>query len=83
MFSFFRKSQDSKKVTVPEREADGFVIVGKWRFCIEWLLSSLECKNLFEVLGPNEMLRETMIKIVWNSYFPEGINIPSLIIWTK
>uniref|UniRef100_A0A8B9FF18 UBAP1-MVB12-associated (UMA) domain containing 1 n=1 Tax=Amazona collaria TaxID=241587 RepID=A0A8B9FF18_9PSIT len=29
MFSFFRKSQDSKKVTVPEREADGFVIVGK------------------------------------------------------
>ncbi|KAM4686167.1 UBAP1-MVB12-associated (UMA)-domain containing protein 1 isoform 4-T14 [Amazona ochrocephala] len=27
MFSFFRKSQDSKKVTVPEREADGFVIV--------------------------------------------------------
>nr|XP_025955282.1 UBAP1-MVB12-associated (UMA)-domain containing protein 1 isoform X1 [Dromaius novaehollandiae] len=28
MFSFFRKSQDSKKVTVPEREADGFVIVG-------------------------------------------------------
>ncbi|XP_009703792.1 PREDICTED: uncharacterized protein LOC104165758, partial [Cariama cristata] len=29
MFSFFRKSQDSKKVTVPEREADGFVIVGR------------------------------------------------------
>uniref|UniRef100_A0A674GRU9 UBAP1-MVB12-associated (UMA) domain containing 1 n=1 Tax=Taeniopygia guttata TaxID=59729 RepID=A0A674GRU9_TAEGU len=29
MFSFFRKGQDSKKVTVPEREADGFVIVGK------------------------------------------------------
>ncbi|XP_054045351.1 UBAP1-MVB12-associated (UMA)-domain containing protein 1 isoform X3 [Rissa tridactyla] len=29
MFSFFRKSQDSKKVTVPEREADGFVIVGE------------------------------------------------------
>ncbi|NWX45427.1 UMAD1 protein, partial [Steatornis caripensis] len=28
MFSFFRKSQDSKKVTVSEREADGFVIVG-------------------------------------------------------
>nr|XP_021137396.1 UBAP1-MVB12-associated (UMA)-domain containing protein 1 isoform X4 [Columba livia] len=28
MFSFFRKSQDSKKVTVPDREADGFVIVG-------------------------------------------------------
>ncbi|XP_027766739.1 UBAP1-MVB12-associated (UMA)-domain containing protein 1 [Empidonax traillii] len=28
MFSFFRKSQESKKVTVPEREADGFVIVG-------------------------------------------------------
>ncbi|NWX84500.1 UMAD1 protein, partial [Nothoprocta pentlandii] len=28
MFSFFRKSQDSKKVVVPEREADGFVIVG-------------------------------------------------------
>ncbi|XP_066052988.1 UBAP1-MVB12-associated (UMA)-domain containing protein 1 [Chamaea fasciata] len=28
MFSFFRKSQDSKKVTAPEREADGFVIVG-------------------------------------------------------
>ncbi|NXB25287.1 UMAD1 protein, partial [Rhagologus leucostigma] len=28
MFSFFRKSQDSKKATVPEREADGFVIVG-------------------------------------------------------
>ncbi|NWZ03415.1 UMAD1 protein, partial [Loxia curvirostra] len=28
MFSFFRKSQDSKKVPVPEREADGFVIVG-------------------------------------------------------
>ncbi|NXF01552.1 UMAD1 protein, partial [Smithornis capensis] len=28
MFSFFRKTQDSKKVTVPEREADGFVIVG-------------------------------------------------------
>nr|XP_009934457.1 PREDICTED: uncharacterized protein LOC104330904 [Opisthocomus hoazin] len=28
MFSFFRKSQDSKKVAVPEREADGFVIVG-------------------------------------------------------
>lgn len=36
MFSFFRKSQDSKKVTVPEREADGFVIVGKWCFCIKW-----------------------------------------------
>ncbi|RLW11605.1 hypothetical protein DV515_00001549 [Chloebia gouldiae] len=29
MFSFFRKSQDSKKVTGPEREADGFVIVDK------------------------------------------------------
>ncbi|NWV37775.1 UMAD1 protein, partial [Grantiella picta] len=28
MFSFFRKGQDSKKVAVPEREADGFVIVG-------------------------------------------------------
>ncbi|XP_065587300.1 UBAP1-MVB12-associated (UMA)-domain containing protein 1 [Cyrtonyx montezumae] len=28
MFSFFRKSQDSKKITVQEREADGFVIVG-------------------------------------------------------
>ncbi|NXK87334.1 UMAD1 protein, partial [Formicarius rufipectus] len=28
MFSFFRKSQDSKKVAAPEREADGFVIVG-------------------------------------------------------
>ncbi|NXN77083.1 UMAD1 protein, partial [Bombycilla garrulus] len=28
MFNFFRKSQDSKKVTVPERETDGFVIVG-------------------------------------------------------
>ncbi|NWI21421.1 UMAD1 protein, partial [Crypturellus soui] len=28
MFSFFRKSQESKKVAVPEREADGFVIVG-------------------------------------------------------
>ncbi|NWT96816.1 UMAD1 protein, partial [Urocynchramus pylzowi] len=28
MFSFFRKSQESKKVTVPEKEADGFVIVG-------------------------------------------------------
>ncbi|XP_064023271.1 UBAP1-MVB12-associated (UMA)-domain containing protein 1 [Pogoniulus pusillus] len=28
MFSFFRKSQESKKITVPEREADGFVIVG-------------------------------------------------------
>ncbi|KAM4907870.1 UBAP1-MVB12-associated (UMA)-domain containing protein 1 isoform 2-T5 [Sylvia borin] len=28
MFSFFRKSQDSKKITAPEREADGFVIVG-------------------------------------------------------
>ncbi|NXO26322.1 UMAD1 protein, partial [Cisticola juncidis] len=28
MFSFFRKSQDSKKVTAPEREADGFVLVG-------------------------------------------------------
>lgn len=34
MFSFFRKSQDSKKVMVPEREADGFVIVGKWSFCM-------------------------------------------------
>lgn len=29
MFSFFRKGQDSKKITVQEREADGFVIVGK------------------------------------------------------
>ncbi|NXI46288.1 UMAD1 protein, partial [Galbula dea] len=29
MFSFFRKSQDTKKVPVPEREADGFVIVGE------------------------------------------------------
>ncbi|NXN99304.1 UMAD1 protein, partial [Rhinopomastus cyanomelas] len=28
MFSFFRKSQESKKVPVAEREADGFVIVG-------------------------------------------------------
>lgn len=28
MFSFFRKSQESKKIAVPEREADGFVIVG-------------------------------------------------------
>uniref|UniRef100_A0A669QPM0 UBAP1-MVB12-associated (UMA) domain containing 1 n=1 Tax=Phasianus colchicus TaxID=9054 RepID=A0A669QPM0_PHACC len=28
MFSFFRKGQDSKKITVQEREADGFVIVG-------------------------------------------------------
>ncbi|NWV54767.1 UMAD1 protein, partial [Daphoenositta chrysoptera] len=28
MFSFFRRSQDSKKVTLSEREADGFVIVG-------------------------------------------------------
>uniref|UniRef100_A0A803YHM2 Uncharacterized protein n=1 Tax=Meleagris gallopavo TaxID=9103 RepID=A0A803YHM2_MELGA len=27
MFSFFRKGQDSKKITVQEREADGFVIV--------------------------------------------------------
>ncbi|XP_035172995.1 UBAP1-MVB12-associated (UMA)-domain containing protein 1 [Oxyura jamaicensis] len=29
MFGFFRKSQDSKKIAVPEREADGFVIVGE------------------------------------------------------
>ncbi|XP_074842308.1 UBAP1-MVB12-associated (UMA)-domain containing protein 1 isoform X1 [Carettochelys insculpta] len=28
MFTFFRKSQDSKKVSLPEREADGFVLVG-------------------------------------------------------
>uniref|UniRef100_A0A8C9L9K0 Uncharacterized protein n=1 Tax=Pavo cristatus TaxID=9049 RepID=A0A8C9L9K0_PAVCR len=26
MFSFFRKGQDTKKITVQEREADGFVI---------------------------------------------------------
>lgn len=69
MFSFFRKSQDSKKVTVPEREADGFVIVGKWCFCIKWFLSSLKCKILFEMLRPNEMLREAMIKIAQKSYF--------------
>ncbi|XP_075778437.1 UBAP1-MVB12-associated (UMA)-domain containing protein 1 isoform X2 [Pelodiscus sinensis] len=28
MFNFFRKSQDSKRVSLPEREADGFVLVG-------------------------------------------------------
>nr|XP_033786915.1 UBAP1-MVB12-associated (UMA)-domain containing protein 1 [Geotrypetes seraphini]XP_033786916.1 UBAP1-MVB12-associated (UMA)-domain containing protein 1 [Geotrypetes seraphini] len=28
MFSFFRKSQDSKKALVAEREADGFVLLG-------------------------------------------------------
>ncbi|XP_067418239.1 UBAP1-MVB12-associated (UMA)-domain containing protein 1 [Emydura macquarii macquarii] len=28
MFNFFRKSQDSKKVSLPEREADGFVLLG-------------------------------------------------------
>ncbi|XP_021241640.1 UBAP1-MVB12-associated (UMA)-domain containing protein 1 isoform X1 [Numida meleagris] len=28
MLSWLRKSQDSKKITVQEREADGFVIVG-------------------------------------------------------
>lgn len=29
MFSFFRKSQDTKKVLVTEKEADGFVVLGK------------------------------------------------------
>ncbi|NXA19592.1 UMAD1 protein, partial [Ibidorhyncha struthersii] len=58
MFSFFRKSQDSKKVTVPEREADGFVIVGKWYFGIKCFLLSLKCRNFFEMLRSNEMLRE-------------------------
>ncbi|XP_019389316.1 PREDICTED: UBAP1-MVB12-associated (UMA)-domain containing protein 1 isoform X1 [Crocodylus porosus] len=28
MLSFFRKNQDTKKVSVPEREVDGFVFVG-------------------------------------------------------
>ncbi|CAM4519143.1 unnamed protein product [Lepidochelys olivacea] len=28
MFNFFRKSHDSKKVPLPEIEADGFVLVG-------------------------------------------------------
>ncbi|XP_029444807.1 UBAP1-MVB12-associated (UMA)-domain containing protein 1 [Rhinatrema bivittatum] len=28
MFNFFRKSQDSKRVLAPEREADGFVLLG-------------------------------------------------------
>nr|XP_042712746.1 UBAP1-MVB12-associated (UMA)-domain containing protein 1 isoform X5 [Chrysemys picta bellii] len=27
MFNFFRKTQDSKKVSLPEREADGFVLL--------------------------------------------------------
>uniref|UniRef100_A0A8V5H7C9 Uncharacterized protein n=1 Tax=Melopsittacus undulatus TaxID=13146 RepID=A0A8V5H7C9_MELUD len=44
MFSFFRKSQDSKKVTVPEREADGFVIVGK-RHRSQLSVSSAEVGN--------------------------------------
>ncbi|KAM4688405.1 UBAP1-MVB12-associated (UMA)-domain containing protein 1 [Discoglossus pictus] len=29
MFSFFRKSQDTKKSMVPEKEADGFVLLGQ------------------------------------------------------
>ncbi|XP_038624169.1 UBAP1-MVB12-associated (UMA)-domain containing protein 1 [Tachyglossus aculeatus] len=28
MFSFFRKTPDPKKTSVPEREADGFVLLG-------------------------------------------------------
>ncbi|NXJ10864.1 UMAD1 protein, partial [Odontophorus gujanensis] len=41
MFNFFRKSQDSKKITVQEREADGFVIVGKRCFSACCLASKL------------------------------------------
>lgn len=70
MFSFFRKSQDSKKVTVPEREADGFVIVGKRCFSIKWFLPSFKYKSFFEEHRPNKMLREDMIKIFQNSYSP-------------
>ncbi|XP_065443095.1 UBAP1-MVB12-associated (UMA)-domain containing protein 1 isoform X9 [Chrysemys picta bellii] len=36
MFNFFRKTQDSKKVSLPEREADGFVLLDlAWWF--KWL----------------------------------------------
>ncbi|KAK2531369.1 Umad1 [Columba livia] len=44
MFSFFRKSQDSKKVTVPEREADGFVIV-EWRLPLDLKYCLLFCHD--------------------------------------
>ncbi|KAK9396277.1 hypothetical protein NXF25_019638 [Crotalus adamanteus] len=30
MFNLFRKNQDSKKIVVTDKEADGFVFLGKY-----------------------------------------------------
>ncbi|XP_065443099.1 UBAP1-MVB12-associated (UMA)-domain containing protein 1 isoform X14 [Chrysemys picta bellii] len=48
MFNFFRKTQDSKKVSLPEREADGFVLLDlawwfKWLDLLQPLHTSLAC----------------------------------------
>ncbi|XP_065254289.1 LOW QUALITY PROTEIN: UBAP1-MVB12-associated (UMA)-domain containing protein 1 [Emys orbicularis] len=49
MFNFFRKSQDSKKVSLPEREADGFVLLGD---TINEQRRASEDKNSFPETGP-------------------------------
>ncbi|XP_039379036.1 UBAP1-MVB12-associated (UMA)-domain containing protein 1 isoform X5 [Mauremys reevesii] len=36
MFNLFRKSQDSKKVSLPEREADGFVLLDLVLWFLKW-----------------------------------------------
>ncbi|XP_077664181.1 UBAP1-MVB12-associated (UMA)-domain containing protein 1 [Eretmochelys imbricata] len=49
MFNFFRKSQDSKKVPLPEIEADGFVLVGD---TINEQRRASKDKNSFPETGP-------------------------------
>uniref|UniRef100_A0A8C4Y1U6 UBAP1-MVB12-associated (UMA) domain containing 1 n=1 Tax=Gopherus evgoodei TaxID=1825980 RepID=A0A8C4Y1U6_9SAUR len=49
MFNLFRKSQDSKKVSLPEREADGFVLLGD---TINEQRRASKDKNSFPEAGP-------------------------------
>ncbi|KAM9164745.1 UBAP1-MVB12-associated (UMA)-domain containing protein 1 isoform 2-T3 [Pangshura tecta] len=49
MFSLFRKSQDSKKVSLPEREVDGFVVLGD---TINEQRRASKDKNSFPEAGP-------------------------------
>uniref|UniRef100_A0A8D0GSJ7 UBAP1-MVB12-associated (UMA) domain containing 1 n=1 Tax=Sphenodon punctatus TaxID=8508 RepID=A0A8D0GSJ7_SPHPU len=49
MFSFFRKSQEPKKVSAPEREADGFVLLGD---TVNEQRRASKDKTSFPVMGP-------------------------------
>nr|XP_014424738.1 UBAP1-MVB12-associated (UMA)-domain containing protein 1 isoform X2 [Pelodiscus sinensis] len=54
MFNFFRKSQDSKRVSLPEREADGFVLVGMCSSPASGRYHSLSWKQVIQLMNKED-----------------------------